>query len=115
MKTSKPAKYVFSDCHPAVLELLKENIAVNLPGQWTSHSVNDWFKLVLLDCQDLVSVEKLDWSNVSDGSDIGHFDLIMAADVVYDPEVITHLVHTLAHCLRLQTAQLNTSILCIEM
>ncbi|XP_063077521.1 protein-lysine N-methyltransferase EEF2KMT [Engraulis encrasicolus] len=81
----KPKKYVFSDFHPSVLQKLEANVELN--------------------SQDLpdvaVSVEELDWENVSEGRlrDIGA-DTVIAADVVYDPDIVDCLVSLLSRILR---------------
>lgn len=46
----KPRKYVFSDCHPSVLQKLRTNVALN------SHNLSDVS----------VGVEEMDWAEVSE-------------------------------------------------
>ncbi|XP_062507802.1 protein-lysine N-methyltransferase EEF2KMT-like isoform X2 [Corticium candelabrum] len=83
VKYTAPTKYVFSDCHPVVLTLLQENVTLNLP-----------------DDHHVVCVKTIDWTD-NDAIDVSDdFDLMLAADVVYDPDIIVHLVQTLAACIR---------------
>uniref|UniRef100_A0A3Q2CF96 Eukaryotic elongation factor 2 lysine methyltransferase n=1 Tax=Cyprinodon variegatus TaxID=28743 RepID=A0A3Q2CF96_CYPVA len=67
-----PLRFVFSDCHPAVLQKLRENVRLNGFGEQTSPAV---------------SVEELDWTTATEEQirRIGA-DVVLAADVVYDPE-----------------------------
>lgn len=83
----KPTKYVFSDCHQTVLQRLRNNVQYN---GLTEHGNPDRS----------VSVEELDWENVSDEQlqRIGA-DVVIAADVVYDPDIISCLVRLLAKLL----------------
>ncbi|NP_001417875.1 protein-lysine N-methyltransferase EEF2KMT isoform 2 [Danio rerio] len=75
-------KYIFSDCHQTVLQRLKDNITN-----------------CLANC-DGVSVEELDWENVSDEQlQRIQANTIIAADVVYDPDIIACLVRLLSRLL----------------
>lgn len=56
-----------TDYHPAVLENLQENVAHNFGG-----------------CVDLVRVEMLDWADTPVIEEADKFDVIIAADVIYD-------------------------------
>ena len=48
----------------------------------------------------MVCVKTIDWTD-NDAIDVSDdFDLMLAADVVYDPDIIVHLVQTLAACIR---------------
>ncbi|XP_065826461.1 protein-lysine N-methyltransferase EEF2KMT-like isoform X2 [Oscarella lobularis] len=71
LKTAKPARYIFTDHNDQVLQLLEQNLALNnLPD---------------------VSVEILEW-----GSNYARpVDIVLAADVVFDPTTIPHLVKTI--------------------
>jgi len=73
--------YTFTDYSPMILNLLRENSLLN-------------FSEDQLDKR--VKIEELDWNQYSiDKSDQDCFDLILAADVVYDPSVIDNLVKTI--------------------
>ncbi|XP_043091238.1 protein-lysine N-methyltransferase EEF2KMT [Puntigrus tetrazona] len=85
-RSSSLTKYIFSDCHQAVLRTLKGNIA-NCLTNCDSGSAS-------------VCVEDLDWENVSDEQlQRIQADTIVAADVVYDPDVIACLVSLLSRIL----------------
>ncbi|KAI4893934.1 hypothetical protein NFI96_018184 [Prochilodus magdalenae] len=82
-RTCKPAKYVFSDCHQSVLQRLRNNVQLNgLTAQ------DHW--------NGAACVEELDWENVREEElrRIGA-DTVIAADVVYDPDIIGSLVKLL--------------------
>ncbi|TTJ38836.1 Protein-lysine N-methyltransferase EEF2KMT [Bagarius yarrelli] len=81
----KPKTYVFTDCHQSVLHRLRQNIqnnGLNQGGGGTGVSVR---------------VEELDWENARDEElqRIGA-ETVIAADVVYDPEIVGCLVRLLA-------------------
>ncbi|KAM9222897.1 protein-lysine N-methyltransferase EEF2KMT isoform 2-T2 [Leptosomus discolor] len=98
-KTCNPQTYVFSDCHPGVLQQLAENIRLNgfalepegpRPIQVESPSQ----KAEAANCQKpKVMVAELDWGSVTENQlwDL-HPDVVVAADVVYDPEVTVALI-----------------------
>ncbi|XP_051744040.1 protein-lysine N-methyltransferase EEF2KMT isoform X1 [Ctenopharyngodon idella] len=85
-RSSSPTKYIFSDCHHTVLQRLKDNITNCLTNS-DSNSAS-------------VSVEELDWENVSvEQLQRIQANTIIAADVVYDPDVIACLVKLLSRLL----------------
>ncbi|XP_068248317.1 protein-lysine N-methyltransferase EEF2KMT-like [Palaemon carinicauda] len=90
IKRCKPASYTFTDLHTSVLKTLKENVLINLCGDGSpkiSDEMADDFRISYKDTS--VSVEKLDWTS----DPVSMFcDIILAADVVYDPEIISPLV-----------------------
>ncbi|XP_034276416.1 protein-lysine N-methyltransferase EEF2KMT isoform X1 [Pantherophis guttatus] len=104
-KTCHPRWYVFSDHHKAVLQQLSENIHLNsltLEPESCSHrtegSPNHQGRLdVNLEGDHVrISVKELDWNLVSkDKLAKLQADVILAADVVYDPEVSQHLIGVL--------------------
>lgn len=82
-RSSSPTKYIFSDCHQTVLQRLRDNVTNCLTN---------------CHCNNVpVCVEQLDWQTVSDEQlQRIHADTIIAADVVYDPDIISCLVKLLA-------------------
>ncbi|XP_072549931.1 protein-lysine N-methyltransferase EEF2KMT [Salminus brasiliensis] len=87
-RACKPTKYVFSDCHESVLQRLRNNVHHNgLTEHGNPKSVS-------------ACVEELVWESVSDEQlqRIGA-DVVIAADVVYDPDIIGCLVRLLAKLL----------------
>ncbi|XP_060028412.1 protein-lysine N-methyltransferase EEF2KMT isoform X2 [Erinaceus europaeus] len=98
-KTCHPRAYVFSDCHSRVLEQLQENILLNgfslEPGvtppaqHCPGHGACNAESLT-------VTVTQLDWDEVT-GPQLAAFqpDVIIAADVLYSPEIILSLVGAL--------------------
>lgn len=87
-RSSSLTKYIFSDCHHTVLQRLKDNITNCLTN---SDSNSDALS---------VSVEELHWENVSDEQlQRIQANTIIAADVVYDPDIIACLVKLLSRFL----------------
>ncbi|KAM7371510.1 hypothetical protein PAMP_008743 [Pampus punctatissimus] len=87
-RSCSPARYFFSDCHPRVLQKLRDNIQLN--GLAESPSV---------------SVEELDWTEVTEErlKEIGA-NTVIAADVVYDPDIVRSLVKLLSKILKCSSA-----------
>ncbi|XP_066498354.1 protein-lysine N-methyltransferase EEF2KMT isoform X2 [Hoplias malabaricus] len=88
----KPRRYIFSDCHQTVLQRLRNNIQHNGLFEHSPHTT--------------VCVEELDWDNVDEEElqRIGA-DTVIAADVVYDPEMLGALVRLLAKLLAFKTEE----------
>ncbi|XP_076122331.1 protein-lysine N-methyltransferase EEF2KMT [Alosa pseudoharengus] len=87
-RSCKPRKYVFSDFHPRVLQKLRTNVNLN------SHDLSDVS----------VCVEELDWAEVSEDQLIDiDANTVIAADVVYDPDIVDCLVSLLGRVLKCST------------
>ncbi|MCI4385443.1 hypothetical protein PGIGA_G00050580 [Pangasianodon gigas] len=86
----KPKKYIFTDCHQSVLQRLQNNIQHNSLNEEDGTGVS-------------VCVEELDWEHAREEElrRIGA-ETIIAADVVYDPEIVGCLVRLLAKLLKIQ-------------
>ncbi|XP_061906274.1 protein-lysine N-methyltransferase EEF2KMT [Entelurus aequoreus] len=86
-RSCSPSKYVFSDAHRSVLQRLEDNVRLN--------------GLLEDDTTPEVSVEQLDWTDVTEErlDEIGA-DVVIAADVVYDPDVIAGLSQLLSRIVR---------------
>ncbi|XP_069342289.1 protein-lysine N-methyltransferase EEF2KMT isoform X3 [Eulemur rufifrons] len=87
-KTCRPRAYIFSDCHSRVLEQLRGNVLLNglsLEPDITANSESP-----------RVTVAHLDW-DVATVSQLSAFhpDVVIAADVLYCPEIILSLVGVL--------------------
>ncbi|XP_036885862.1 protein-lysine N-methyltransferase EEF2KMT isoform X5 [Sturnira hondurensis] len=97
-KMCRPRAYVFSDCHSHVLEQLQGNILLNgfllepdatAPAQHTGRNTHTSESPV-------VTVEQLDWDDVTAPRLAAlRPDIILAADVLYCPEIILSLVRVL--------------------
>ncbi|KAK6312530.1 hypothetical protein J4Q44_G00181940 [Coregonus suidteri] len=87
-RSCSPSRYVFSDCHLSVLHRLRDNVQLNGLDNQNSPRVS-------------VSVEDLDWDAVTEKQlrEIGATTVI-AADVVYDPDIIGCLVKLFSKILR---------------
>ncbi|KAM6905539.1 protein-lysine N-methyltransferase EEF2KMT isoform 2-T2 [Xenentodon cancila] len=96
-RSCTPRRFVFSDCHPAVLQKLRENVQLNGLSQQTSPAV---------------AVEELDWTTATDErlGEIGA-DTIIATDVVYDPDITGSLVKLLSKILNHSPAEVQPEIL----
>ncbi|XP_058627514.1 protein-lysine N-methyltransferase EEF2KMT isoform X2 [Onychostoma macrolepis] len=96
-RSSSLTKYIFSDCHQTVLQRLKANITN-----------------CLTNCDDnsaSVCVEELDWENVSDEQlQRIQANTIIAADVVYDPDVIACLVRLLSMLLNCKVQEKHPNV-----
>ncbi|XP_059204959.1 protein-lysine N-methyltransferase EEF2KMT isoform X2 [Centropristis striata] len=81
-RSCSPDRYVFSDCHPRVLQTLRDNVRLNGLTEDTSP---------------MVSVQEMDWTSTTEEQirRIG-VDTVIAADVVYDPDVVESLVELLS-------------------
>ncbi|KAL7979084.1 hypothetical protein Chor_015108 [Crotalus horridus] len=101
-KACHPREYIFSDHHGGVLQQLSENIQLNgltLQPDSCSHRAKESRNHLdddLEDDQVRTSVKELDWNLVSkDELAKLQADVILAADVVYDPEISQHLIGVL--------------------
>ncbi|KAI2666334.1 Protein-lysine N-methyltransferase EEF2KMT [Labeo rohita] len=96
-RSSSLTKYIFSDCHQTVLQRLKDNITNCLTnGDGNSASV---------------CVEELDWENVSDEQlQRIQANTIIAADVVYDPDIIACLVRLLSRLLNYKVQEKHPDV-----
>ncbi|NWV96234.1 EF2KT methyltransferase, partial [Machaerirhynchus nigripectus] len=97
-KTCQPRTFTFSDCHPRVLRQLGENIRLNgfMPepdGTWSIQTEAQGQEVEGENCQSpQVMVAELDWGSVTEKQLLGlRADVVIAADVVYDPEIILAL------------------------
>ncbi|XP_041133154.1 protein-lysine N-methyltransferase EEF2KMT isoform X1 [Polyodon spathula] len=93
-KSCSPKRYTFSDCHPTVLQQLQSNVERNglaVRGNSVADSSSAGVG---------VAVEGLDWETVSQEQlqDL-QADVVIASDVVYDPEIVCCLVGLLSKLL----------------
>ncbi|RLV94058.1 hypothetical protein DV515_00013255 [Chloebia gouldiae] len=98
-KTCQPRTFIFSDCHPRVLRQLGENIQLNgfTPEPDVTRSIqteSQGQEVEGQNCQNpKVIVAELDWGSVTEKQLLGlRADVVIAADVVYDPEIILALI-----------------------
>ncbi|KAM4819942.1 protein-lysine N-methyltransferase EEF2KMT [Thomomys bottae] len=93
-KSCHPRAYIFSDCHCRVLQQLQENVSLNGFSPQPEPTADTQ--------RPLVTVAQLDW-DVATTPELAAFqpDVVIAADVLYCPEVTRSLVrvlHRLATC-----------------
>ncbi|NWR18781.1 EF2KT methyltransferase, partial [Emberiza fucata] len=98
-KSCQPRTFIFSDCHPRVLQQLGENLQLNgLTPQpdmtWSTQTESQGQEGEGQNCQNpKVIVAELDWSSVTEKQLLVlRADIVIAADVVYDPEIILALI-----------------------
>ncbi|KAK2832970.1 hypothetical protein Q5P01_016859 [Channa striata] len=92
-----PKKFIFSDFHTTVLQKLRDNVQLNGLTEQMSPAV---------------SVEELDWTTVTEEQiQKMEVDTVIAADVVYDPDVVASLVKLLSNILRWSSAECAPKIL----
>ncbi|NXS58604.1 EF2KT methyltransferase, partial [Brachypteracias leptosomus] len=113
-KTCCPKRYIFSDCHPRVLNQLIENIRLNgfVLGPETSPCIqteSQGQETEAVNGQNpKLIVAELDWDSVTKKQLLDlQPDVIIAADVVYDPEIFLALIGMLQK-LSASTADRNT-------
>uniref|UniRef100_A0A3Q0SKJ2 Eukaryotic elongation factor 2 lysine methyltransferase n=1 Tax=Amphilophus citrinellus TaxID=61819 RepID=A0A3Q0SKJ2_AMPCI len=96
-RSCSPKRFVFSDCHSRVLQKLRDNVRLNGLSEQTSPAVG---------------VEELDWTAATEEElrKVGA-DVIIAADVVYDPEIAGSLVKLLSTILRCSSAEVLPQVL----
>ncbi|XP_043945721.1 protein-lysine N-methyltransferase EEF2KMT-like [Protopterus annectens] len=97
-KTCHPRKYIFTDCHPSVLQGLRKNILINgflLDSTSWDQTTVDFPNTSCAWSKELsVSVRRLDWATATEEklSQL-QADVVIATDVVYDPEIIPYLIN----------------------
>ncbi|XP_070778975.1 protein-lysine N-methyltransferase EEF2KMT isoform X2 [Enoplosus armatus] len=93
--TGSPNRYVFSDCHHSVLQKLRNNVQLNGLSETAT-----------------VGVEEMDWTAATEEQleQIGA-DTVIAADVVYDPDVVGSLVKLLSKILRCPSPEVPPEVL----
>ncbi|XP_049417452.1 protein-lysine N-methyltransferase EEF2KMT isoform X2 [Epinephelus fuscoguttatus] len=96
-RSCSPNRYIFSDCHHKVLQKLRDNVQLNGLTEQTSPTV---------------AVEEMDWTTVTEEQieQIGA-DTVIAADVVYDPDVVESLVKLLSKILRCSSLDVPPEVL----
>ncbi|NXT85891.1 EF2KT methyltransferase, partial [Zapornia atra] len=97
-KACQPKTFIFSDCHPRVLKQLEENIHLNgflwEPGSTCTQMESQGQGAGAGGSQNpRVIVAELDWGSVTANQLLDlQPDVIIAADVIYDPEVTSALI-----------------------
>ncbi|CAN8192387.1 unnamed protein product [Coccothraustes coccothraustes] len=98
-KSCQPRTFIFSDCHPRVLRQLGENLQLNglTPEpdvSWSIQTESQGQELEGQNCQTpKVIVAELDWGSVTEKQLLAlRAEVVIAADVVYDPEIILALI-----------------------
>ncbi|XP_053550436.1 protein-lysine N-methyltransferase EEF2KMT isoform X2 [Bombina bombina] len=96
-KSCFPKKYIFSDCHQQVLQQLKENLLLNgyLLDKPPGHLVTEDGSSSETNTTE-ISVLELDWESITDRQ-LGDLQagVVIASDVVYDPEIIIPFIRVL--------------------
>ena len=87
--------YTLTDSHHKVLDNLKHNLQRNL-DHWRTKDHPDGASLHMENEQDQTSatVTMLDWETFSETEEELEADLVLGADIVFDPEVLPSLVRT---------------------
>uniref|UniRef100_A0A7N4PIA2 Eukaryotic elongation factor 2 lysine methyltransferase n=1 Tax=Sarcophilus harrisii TaxID=9305 RepID=A0A7N4PIA2_SARHA len=96
-KMCSPTAYIFSDCHSQVLQQLKGNILLNgfLLNPDSTAPLQPSVS-ALVSPKPIVMAVQLDWEQVTTKQlSVFQPDVIIAADVLYDPEIILSLIGVL--------------------
>ncbi|KAJ8686466.1 hypothetical protein QAD02_022260 [Eretmocerus hayati] len=107
----KPKSYHFSDAHPLVLKTLEENVKLNLYDEdhrflsyETLRPTHEGLEIFRLDPDIKVEIMKLEWEKIDDSlASERNFDLVIAADVLYDLTLFGPLATALVHLLNSTT------------
>lgn len=110
-----PSHYTLTDLHPTVLDTLKHNVSINIPaaggdGGNAALAVDDAGEADEIQKEVakvkraavIVDVERLDWEDKEQlelWTQKPPYDLILAADVVFDPSLYRPLLRTICSCL----------------
>uniref|UniRef100_A0A3B3I6A8 Eukaryotic elongation factor 2 lysine methyltransferase n=1 Tax=Oryzias latipes TaxID=8090 RepID=A0A3B3I6A8_ORYLA len=96
-RSCSPRRFVFSDCHPAVLQKLRQNVRLNGLGS---------------DSRPAVRVDQLDWTTAT-GEELRAIgaDAVVAADVVFDPDLTGSLVQLLSKLLQRPSTEAQPLVL----
>ncbi|XP_077387565.1 protein-lysine N-methyltransferase EEF2KMT isoform X1 [Festucalex cinctus] len=96
-----PSSYIFSDCHQSVLQRLRDNLSIN-------GLLNNKTKTTRTE----VSVQELDWTDMTEER-LKEFsvEVVIAADVVYDPDVVVVLVQFLSKILKCSRGRVPAEVL----
>lgn len=99
-----PKQYVFSDYHPAVLDMLCENIKLNFPSSEqrelpSTFDATSRIKLQLKYQQSDVQVVELRWEDIDKyvTESLSQPDIIIAADILYESTSFASLALGLKH------------------
>ncbi|KAJ1097946.1 hypothetical protein NDU88_003062 [Pleurodeles waltl] len=111
-KTSHPKRFIFSDYHQHVLKQLSNNIQLNgfHVGSENDPCTKENFFAVGGDLhhklRSEIKVLELDWETVTEAqlSQL-QVEVVIAADVVYDPEIIVSLIRVLKTLLNCRTRE----------
>lgn len=101
-KKCLPASLFVSDCHYSVLKQLCKNVCLNINGEILSKCDIDFLDnlengttlVEICDNSCRVGVKKLSWGDLSSTVFGNNFDIILAADVVYDSTIFEPLWKT---------------------
>ncbi len=114
LKTLPIASYTFTDCHFRVINAVIQNIELNMGGD--NHNYEHRLKQLQTGPDSIVSeetvgtvkyeknlnnssikVRHLDWTDANSSNlDFSDFDLLLAADVVYERSLLPHLCNVIS-------------------
>lgn len=115
-KHCEPSMIILSDCHDSVVGTLKHNVELNFPKGAKVDTDNPLVKCLIDNGDSIVGVMDLDWSyiNASNINQLIEPDVLIGADIVYDPALFQPLFTAINYVFTLTNNQCKFVLSCTE-